>query len=443
MDLSKSTYASLDALQRERKAKLICSELNNFIDLKSTLMKIIKEIQELTGAEAVSIRLHDSGDYPYYVYNGFSDAFIKKENSLCSKDPLGKRIPDPSGKGYLLDCMCGNIIRGNVDPSQSFFTENGSFFSNNTTKLLASSTEDDLQGRTRNYCNSVGYESVALVPIKAMGEQIGLIQLNDQRIGMYKKDLIDYLEMVGEQIGIAVKNSLTYTKLSETNKTKEKILALISHDIMSPYSTLLLLIDYINTSFDDLDKDQIKSQLLKIDNVSKRLHEFINKLLTWSSIQGNRMAFKPKKLDVKEIIPEIIKMNTDSADLKNISIDLIIPENLTVFCDESVIEIVLRNIISNSIKFTETGGKVTITGKGNKFMSEIIISDNGIGMSSNYLSTLFEFNPENKRIGTSKEKGSGFGLTIVNELVQKMDGKINVKSEVGRGTTFIIKLPQY
>jgi hypothetical protein len=217
MDKQKSNNtAELEILlARERNAKLICAQLNNFMELKPTLITIIDHIKKLTDIQAVSIRLEDEGDYPYYVYNGFPKSFIRHENSLCAKDQKGKRIPAPDGKGFLLECMCGNIIRGRFDPSLPFFTSKGSFWSNNTTALLASATEEDRQSDTRNYCNSVGYESVALIPIKAKGETIGLIQLNDKRTGLFTVDLIEYVEMIGEQIGLAIKNSLTYTKLKK------------------------------------------------------------------------------------------------------------------------------------------------------------------------------------------------------------------------------------
>jgi len=202
-------------LDRERRAKTICSQLNNFVDLKPTLIIVMDQIKELTGCEAVSIRLHDEGDYPYYVYNGFPESFIERENTLCSKDDDGNRIPSPDGMGYLLDCMCGNIIHGKFDPSLSFFSNQGSFWSNNTTALLDITSEEERQSRTRNYCNSCGYESVALIPIKAEGERIGLIQLNDKRTGMFSEDLTGYLEMIAEQIGLAVQNSLIHTKLKK------------------------------------------------------------------------------------------------------------------------------------------------------------------------------------------------------------------------------------
>lgn len=221
-----------EMLKREIAVKEICSELNNFVDLKSTLLIIIKKIQQFSDIEAVSIRLKDGQDYPYFVYNGFDDKFIVHESSLCAKDPSGNILFEEDGKTPLLECMCGNILRGNFDSSQPFFTENGSFFSNNTTKLLSETTEEDRKAHTRNYCNSVGYESVALIPIKARGKHVGLIQLNDMRKGMFSEDLISFMEMIGEQVGLAVQNSLVYTKLKlalEEIKKLEEIIPICSH----------------------------------------------------------------------------------------------------------------------------------------------------------------------------------------------------------------------
>jgi hypothetical protein len=200
-------------IEREKSAKLICAELNNFTDLKPTLITVINYIKNITKCEAISIRLHDKGDYPYFTYNGFPESFIQHENSLCTKDKNGNPLKSPDGKGYLLDCMCGNIIQGRFDAAQPFFTDKGSFWSNNTSALLATTTEEDRQATTRNYCNSCGYESVALIPIKARNKTNGLIQINDKKIGLFNDELIEYIEMIGEHIGLAIQNSFNYTKL--------------------------------------------------------------------------------------------------------------------------------------------------------------------------------------------------------------------------------------
>jgi PAS domain S-box-containing protein len=205
-------------LEREKLLKEICRELNNFTDLKSVLTTVVKYIKKLTNCEAIAIRLHDKGDYPYYVWNGFQEDFIIKENSLCIKDKNGHCIKEPNSDQYLLECMCGNIIRKRYNSSFDFFTENGSFWSNNTSVLLASTSAKERQSNTRNECNSCGYESVALIPIKTNDENIGLIQLNDKRLNVFTLELIQYIEMLGSQIGSAVKNSLFYQQLLNSNR---------------------------------------------------------------------------------------------------------------------------------------------------------------------------------------------------------------------------------
>ncbi|MFX1521704.1 MAG: GAF domain-containing protein [Promethearchaeota archaeon] len=201
----------VEPFERKRITKHIHTALENITNLKSALITVLNHIKKLTDCEAVAIRLHNNdGDYPYYVYDGFSKSFILHENSLCSKNSAGKRILSPDGDGYILDCMCGNVIRGRFDSSLTFFTKNGSFWTNNTSALLATTTEEERQSRTRNYCNSCGYESVALIPLKVRGERIGLLQLNDMRKGMFNEELIEYLEtVVVEKIGLAAQKCLS------------------------------------------------------------------------------------------------------------------------------------------------------------------------------------------------------------------------------------------
>jgi len=199
--------------QREEAAKIISQDLNRIGELKPTLISVMQQIRKVSGCEAIGIRLYDEGDYPYYVWDGFKEEFIKKENSLIARDAKGNRIMTPDGEAYELECMCGNVICSKVNPSKPFFTPKGSFWTNNTSALLVSQTEADLQGKTRNFCNICGYESVALIPIKNKSGIVGLIQLNDKRIGGFNREFIEYIEMLAEHIGIAIQNHFLQQKL--------------------------------------------------------------------------------------------------------------------------------------------------------------------------------------------------------------------------------------
>ena len=191
-------------LSMERRALYasILETLNRTNEWKQLLSDILQLIKDHTGFEAVGIRLAEDGDYPYFETNGFSKGFVEKERYLCSRDDDGEVILDSEDRPNL-ECMCGNVIRGRTDPSLPFFTEGGSFWTNSTTDLLSETTESERQARTRNRCNGEGYESVALVPIRAGETTVGLLQLNDRRRGLLRIDRLHFFEEICESIGIA------------------------------------------------------------------------------------------------------------------------------------------------------------------------------------------------------------------------------------------------
>jgi GAF domain-containing protein len=163
--------------------------------------EIVLMVQAATGLEAAGVRLVDGLDFPYYFTRGFDQDFVEAESSLCARDQAGEMIRDSDGNPYL-DCMCGNVIAGRTDPSKPFFTRGGSFCSNGTTGLLATTTDADRQTRTRNRCNGEGYESVALMPIRTGGRTYGLLQLNDRRRNMFTPEMIAFFEGVASMIGM-------------------------------------------------------------------------------------------------------------------------------------------------------------------------------------------------------------------------------------------------
>ncbi|MBI5806248.1 PAS domain S-box protein [candidate division TA06 bacterium] len=177
--------------------------LNRAEESHQIVEDILDTIKPITGCEALAIRLKDNGDYPYYMTNGFPKEFVEKERSLCARTIQGDLVTGPDGKPFL-ECMCGNIIKGRTDPTKSFFTPGGSFWSNYTSELLASTNDADRQTHTRNYCNKMGYESVALIPLKSEDDIIGLLQLNDRTKNKFTREFIEYLEGIGSSIGIAL-----------------------------------------------------------------------------------------------------------------------------------------------------------------------------------------------------------------------------------------------
>ena len=163
--------------------------------------------QKQSGCEAVGIRLKEGPDYPYHEARGFPEEFVLLETHLCSYDQQGRVCRD-ADSNPILDCMCGNVICGRFEVTKDFFTVNGSFWTNSTTRLLASSTEEDRQARTRNRCNGEGYESVALIPLSMGLERYGLLQMNDRRIGLYSPQMIAQWERLAGYLSVALSKFL-------------------------------------------------------------------------------------------------------------------------------------------------------------------------------------------------------------------------------------------
>ncbi len=171
--------------------------------------------REQSGCEAVGIRLRNGDDYPYYEARGFPEEFVRLENSLCVRTADGEVQRDEAGNP-IMACMCGNVICGRFDPSKPFFTPAGSFWANDTTRLLATTTDADRQTRTRNRCNGEGYESVALVPIKSGTQCLGLLQLNDRRTGMFNAETIAVWERLAGYLAVALAKAQAEDSLRES-----------------------------------------------------------------------------------------------------------------------------------------------------------------------------------------------------------------------------------
>lgn len=173
--------------------------LNKAVSLKETMQGAIHFLKDCSGCDSIGIRLREGDDFPYFQTEGFPEEFVRMGNSLCIRDGDGQIVRDDTGNP-VWECMCGSVILGRFDHAKPFFTENGSFWTNSISKLLASTTEADRQLWMRNKCNVKGYESVAFVPLRTEIEAFGLLQLNYRREGQFVPFDITFLEMVGKYL---------------------------------------------------------------------------------------------------------------------------------------------------------------------------------------------------------------------------------------------------
>jgi hypothetical protein len=206
---------------REQLEHQILVELNHFSDLKQSMGIVLKILKVLSACDAVGIRLQDGTGFPFYVYDGFTNDFIEKENNICTDDPIQPFV-----------CMCGAVLMGKAKVSSEtpFFTEGGSFFSNSTSELVLKLCESEINKlKIRWNCNKEGFESVAIVPLRYNGNILGTVQYNHKEKNKFNNNAIQYLEMLGVKIGMGIWNRMLYEKLKEEVKQLRTIVYGVSN----------------------------------------------------------------------------------------------------------------------------------------------------------------------------------------------------------------------
>ncbi len=184
---------------------------------------VTRELRGWSGCEAVGIRLREGDDFPYFETLGFPAEFVQAENYLCARDENQELLRDSQGN-VMLECVCGDILSGRFDPRLPFFTPGGSFWTNSASNLPASTTEAGRHGRTHNRCNSAGFESVALIPLRASGRTLGLLQFNDPRPGRFTPERIALMERAAASLAIAVEQRMTQAALRESEEKHRLLL---------------------------------------------------------------------------------------------------------------------------------------------------------------------------------------------------------------------------
>ncbi len=248
------------------------------------------------------------------------------------------------------------------------------------------------------------------------------------------------LKMAGTIIDVDNLKSLTM-QLQEINFFKDRLMSVIAHDLRSPFNSILGFSQLVADNIQTYEVEKSRKYIMQINTTAKNTLSLLDTLVDWYKTQTGAIVFNPQLLNLEPIIDEIIDLCSASAKIKNVVLEKSISGSLTIQADEAMLKTILRNLIYNSIKFTNSGGKVLISSAALSDSVQITVTDSGIGISEEKLKSIFSQNASFSSTGTSNETGFGLGLRICKDFIDMHHGKIQIESRIGEGSTFNIEFP--
>lgn len=230
-------------------------------------------------------------------------------------------------------------------------------------------------------------------------------------------------------------------ELKQLNASKDKFFSIIAHDLRSPFTGLLGITDFIIKNLQNFSAPEIMENLTSLRGVAETVYSLLENLLSWSRLQRGVMEHKPTNLALDELADTNIRLFTSNAKQKQITLVNRVPKGSLAYADRHMVDTVLRNLLSNALKFTHHGGKIQISARPDGAYIDLTVTDNGTGIPKEDLPRLFRIDVKYSHHGTAGEEGTGLGLILCKDLVEKNNGRMWVESVVGQGTTFTIHLP--
>jgi signal transduction histidine kinase len=344
------------------------------------------------------------------------------------------------------------------DPSKIYFLKNLNDSSGNTLATLVFSRPDLLKQDLSPFLNLsilltliaflamiiflFAFRYIILVPLSKISTALNTH--NADHIVSLKQHTDEFkvlgalIHQVFLQEDVLNKNN---TELVEINKTKDKLFSIIAHDLKNPVGNILSITELLTSYLDSKDTETCVEMIQLLRHQAQETLTLLETLLDWARSQSGHIVFQPTLLDLNPVVENVLGHLNSSALLKEI---VILPPDVNhvkVFADVNLLTTILRNLITNSIKYTKAGGTICVSARMNAIETEISIVDTGIGMDRKTQEMLFKIESNLTTVGTAKEKGTGLGLIICKEFIEKHGGQIRVFSEIGKGSQFILTLP--
>lgn len=230
-------------------------------------------------------------------------------------------------------------------------------------------------------------------------------------------------------------------ELNDANATKDKFFSIIAHDLKNPFTALLGFTEFLRTNFRTLDVKEAEEMIEMLYSSSNTTYKLLEDLLLWSRSQLGKVTFNPEPVKLQEIWKELSEQLSVQAEDKGIILNFKDTFGIELYCDRNMVKTIIRNLVSNAIKFSYKGSDVDIKVHLNGDMAQITVSDKGVGIEKEKIEKLWVVGAHNSTAGTDNELGTGLGLVLCKEFIQTNGGEIRVESEIGKGSDFIFTIP--
>ncbi|MGQ9621346.1 MAG: sensor histidine kinase, partial [Bacteroidales bacterium] len=396
------------------------------------LYEIIKGVSTTSNLDDLLRIIHDSLKKVVYAENFFI-ALYDKKTGLFSFPYFRDEFDSPPEPEFMEKSLTKYVFK-NVEPYL--------YEENNFQKLVEN-----------NIIEIVGTPSASWVgiPLIVPDGVIGVMVLQHYREkNIYSQQDVKFLFSIGGQIAFAIERKkaeeeiqLKNNMLQRLNEEKDKFFSIIAHDLRGPLSAFLEATRILSEEIMNMSYEEIKELAVNMNKEAESIYFLLENLLEWSRLQRGVLKFEKKQLKLCEIVNNSIFPLLQNAREKEITINLEIPVDVVVHADRHMFETIVRNIVSNAIKFTSRKGYINIYTKQNKQTGQtaVFIKDTGIGIPQDRIDSLFSLSSKFNRPGTEGEPSSGLGLLLCKEFIEKHEGTISVQSEEGTGSLFSIVLP--
>lgn len=421
-------------------------------------MRTDLEIQLLRENESLRIQLAEAEETLSAIRNGEVDAIVvsgagaEKIFTLTSAETPYRQIIEEMDEGAVTISDDGVILYCNrrfaqlvAIPMEQVIGSNFSRFFNNEhiynyRDLLMQSIRGKFKEETVQYCINnecrFFHFSFCALPEGALGK-VCIIVSDITELKKYQEEL---QLLVNER---TAELQATNRELEESNAIKDKLFSIIAHDLKSPFTTLLGFSELLVTNFREYDMEQFQMMLSHIQSAAKSAFTLLENLLLWAMSQNEQLQFSPEVVNVTQIATDVTRNLKSVAAMKDVWIKCQPDQPIEASVDVNMFRTIIRNLVSNAIKFSYNGGSIDVHVSSNDSELTIIVSDNGIGMTEETKNRLFTLERNKSKPGTAHEKGTGLGLLICHDFVQKHGGSIQIESELDKGSSFIVKLPQH